>query len=59
MKQKKFREEGAVFPGNRTECAGRGANVAIWMFVGYSLLLAVAAASEIFGLSWFNHPIFK
>lgn len=29
------------------------------IFIGYVIILALAAVSEVFDLGWFDHPVFK
>jgi hypothetical protein len=38
---------------------GREALAGLAVFFLYVLVLAAAAVSEVFGLGWFDHPIFK
>jgi hypothetical protein len=41
------------------EKAGRGTLIGLGLLVVYAVVLAAASVSEVFDLSWFDHPVFK
>jgi len=45
--------------GKQQRSGSKGATLGLAVFAVYVVVLALAAVSELFGLGWFNHPLFK